>query len=270
MFPNYLSLASQIAITALFALSLDLILGYAGIVSLGHAAFFGIGAYTAGIISKHGYGDPTFGLLAAAVVTGLFGCATSFIVSRFKHLALIMITLGLGFLVHELANSAHWLTGGADGLQGIRIGKLFGMFEFDLWGRTAYAYSLVVLFLIFLVARRLTNSPFGLALRGIRENSVRMPAIGAPSDAHIRKIYTMSAAIAGIAGALLAQTTSTVSLGVDRLPAFGRRAGHAGARRRRHALWRADRRCHLHGGARPVLRHQSAILVFLDRSACSS
>ena len=143
----------------------------------------------------------------------MFGFATSFIVSRFKHLALIMITLGLGFLVHELANSAHWLTGGADGLQGIRIGKLLGMFEFDLWGRTAYAYSLVVLFLIFLVARRLTNSPFGLALRGIRENSVRMPAIGAPSAAHIRKIYTMSAAIAGIAGALLAQTTSTVSLG---------------------------------------------------------
>ena len=66
VFPNYLSLASQIAITALFALSLDLILGYAGIVSLGHAAFFGIGAYTAGIISKHGYGDPTFGLLVAA------------------------------------------------------------------------------------------------------------------------------------------------------------------------------------------------------------
>jgi branched-chain amino acid transport system permease protein len=213
LFPNYLSLASQIAITALFALSLDLILGYAGIVSLGHAAFFGVGAYTAGIISKYGYGDPTFGLLVAAVVTGMFGFATSFIISRFKHLALIMITLGLGFLVHELANSAHWLTGGADGLQGIRIGKLLGIYEFDLWGRTAYAYSLIVLFLIFLVARRLTNSPFGLALRGIRENSVRMPAIGAPSAAHIRKIYTMSAAIAGIAGALLAQTTSTVSLG---------------------------------------------------------
>ena len=214
LFPNYLSLASQIAITALFALSLDLILGYAGIVSLGHAAFFGIGAYTAGIISKYGYGDPILGLFVAALLTGLVGFATSFIVSRFKHLALIMITLGLGFLVHELANSAHWLTGGADGLQGIRIGKLLGIYEFDLWGRTAYVYSLVVLFLLFLVVRRLTNSPFGLALRGIRENSVRMPAIGAPSDAHIRKVYTMSAAIAGIAGALLAQTTSTVSLGV--------------------------------------------------------
>jgi branched-chain amino acid transport system permease protein len=125
-----------------------------------------------------------------------------------------MITLGMGFLVHEVANAAHWLTGGADGLQGIRIWNLLGVFEFDLWGRTAYTYSLVVLFILFLAVRRLTNSPFGLALRGIRENSVRMPAIGAPSAAHIRKVYTMSAAIAGIAGALLAQTTSTVSLGV--------------------------------------------------------
>ncbi|ARP99376.1 branched-chain amino acid ABC transporter permease [Pseudorhodoplanes sinuspersici] len=214
LFPNYLSLASQIAITALFALSLDLILGYAGIVSLGHAAFFGIGAYTAGIISKYGISDPILGLFIAALLTGIVGFATSFIISRFKHLALIMITLGLGFLVHELANSAHWLTGGADGLQGIRIGDLLGYFEFDLWGRTAYTYSLAVLFLMFLLVRRLTNSPFGLALRGIRENSVRMPAIGAPSAAHIRKVYTMSAAIAGIAGALLAQTTSTVSLGV--------------------------------------------------------
>jgi len=214
LFPSYLSLASQIAITALFALSFDLILGYAGIVSLGHAAFFGIGAYTAGIISKIGYGDPILGLFAAALLAGVVGFATSFIVVRFKHLALMMITLGMGFLVLEAANSAPWLTGGADGLEGIRIGKLLGMFEFDLWGYTAYIYSLVVLFLIFLMVRRLTNSPFGLALRGIRENSVRMPAIGAPSASHVRKVYSLSAAIAGIAGALLAQTTSTVSLGV--------------------------------------------------------
>jgi len=214
LFPNYLSLASQIAITALFALSLDLILGYAGIVSLGHAAFFGIGAYTAGIISKYGWGEPISGLFIAAFVAGTVGFATSFIVARFKHLALIMITLGMGFLVLEAANAAHWLTGGADGLQGINIWKLFGVFEFDLWGHTAYIYSLAVLFVIFLAMRRLTNSPFGLALRGIRENSVRMSAIGASNHAHIRKVYTMSAAIAGIAGALLAQTTSTVSLGV--------------------------------------------------------
>ena len=147
-------------------------------------------------------------------MAGIVGYATSFIIARFRHLALIMITLGIGLLLHEAANSASWLTGGADGLQGVQIWPIFGIFRFDLYGYTAYTYSLVVLFLVFLVARRLINSPFGLSLRGIRENSVRMPAIGAPSRAHIRKIYTISAVIAGIAGALLAQTTETVSLDV--------------------------------------------------------
>ncbi len=210
--PNYLVLASQIAITALFALSLDLILGYAGIVSLGHAAFFGLGAYTAGLFSKFVWGEPISGLVLGAAVAGIVGYAASFIISRFRHLALIMITLGMGLLLKEAANSASWLTGGADGLQGVKIWPIFNTFRFDLWGYTAYTYSLIVLFLAFLVARRITNSPFGLSLRGIRENPLRMPALGAPSRAHLRKIYTISAVMAGIAGALLAQTTETVSL----------------------------------------------------------
>ncbi|HEX7204157.1 MAG TPA: branched-chain amino acid ABC transporter permease [Xanthobacteraceae bacterium] len=210
--PNYLLLASQIAITALFALSLDLILGYAGIVSLGHAAYFGFGSYTAGLIAKWGWGEPLTGLVIAAAAAGMLGYLTSFIIARFRHLALIMITLGLGLLLAEAANSASWLTGGADGLQGVRMWKLLGMFQFDLYGTTAYSYSLLALFLLFLVARRVIHSPFGLALRGIRENAVRMPAIGAPSPAHIRKVYTIAAVMAGVAGALLAQTTETVSL----------------------------------------------------------
>jgi len=209
---DYLSLASQIAITALFALSLDLILGYAGIVSLGHAAFFGTGAYAAGLLSKYGWGEPLTGLVAAALVAGLVGYATSFIIARFRHLALIMLTMGFGLLLGELANSAGWLTGGVDGLQGIQTWKLLGFFQFDLYGYTAYGYSLAVLFVLFLGARRLIHSPFGLALRGIRENWVRMPAIGAASRTHIQTIYTISAALAGVAGALLAQTTETVSL----------------------------------------------------------
>ncbi|HEU4352889.1 MAG TPA: branched-chain amino acid ABC transporter permease [Burkholderiales bacterium] len=218
--PSYLSLASQIAITALFALSLDLILGYAGIVSLGHAAFFGVGAYTAGLLSKHYIGEPLTGLLSAAILSGITGYAMSHIVVRFRHLALIMLTLGLGLLLHEAANSAHWLTGGADGLQGVKVGTLFGL-KFDMFGRTAYAYSLSVLFICFLISRRIIHSPFGLALRGIRENATRMPAVGAPSRAHLRKAYTISAVMAGIAGALLTHTTSTVSL--DTL-SFGRSA----------------------------------------------
>ena len=94
-------------------------------------------------------------------------------------------------------------------------------FKFDLFGSTAYAYSLAVLFVCFLVARRIIHSPFGLALRGIRENATRMPAIGAPSQAHLRKAYTIAAVMAGIAGALLTHTTSTVSLEVL---SFGRSA----------------------------------------------
>jgi len=218
--PNYLSLASQIAITALFALSLDLILGYAGIVSLGHAAYFGFGAYTAGLLSKHYFGEPLTGLVLAALAAGLLGYVTSHVIVRFRHLALIMLTLGLGLLLAEVANSASGLTGGADGLQGMKMASLLG-FKFDLYGRTAYAYSLAVLFLLFLIARRIIHSPFGLALRGIRENATRMPAIGAPSLAHLRKVYTISATMAGAAGALLTQTTSTVSLEVL---SFGRSA----------------------------------------------
>ncbi len=210
--PDYLVLASQIAITALFVLSLDLILGFSGIVSLGHAAYFGVGSYTAGLLSKWGWGEPLTGLLVAAAVTGIFGYLTSFIIARFRHLALIMITLGIGLVLVEAANSASWLTGGFDGLQGIHTWSIFGKFHFDLYGYTAYSYSLAVLFLIFLVARRLIHSPFGLALRGIRENGLRMPAIGAPTRVHIRTIYTIAAIIAGIAGAMLAQTTETVSL----------------------------------------------------------
>lgn len=212
IFPDYLSLASQIAVAALFALSLDLILGYAGIVSLGHAAFFGTGAYAAGIFSKFVWGEPFSGLIVGAAAAALLGYATSFIIARFRHLTLIMITLGLGLLLHEAANSAGWLTGGADGFQGISIWQILGLFKFDLFGTTQYAYSLCVLFIVFLGARRLIYSPFGLALRGIRENWVRMPAIGASSRTHIRKIYTIAAAIAGTAGAVIAQTTQTVSL----------------------------------------------------------
>jgi branched-chain amino acid transport system permease protein len=211
--PDYLVLASQIAITALFVLSLDLILGFSGIVSLGHAAYFGVGAYTAGLLSaKLHWGEPLTGLLVAAIAAGIFGYLTSFIIARFRHLALIMITLGIGLVLQEAANSVSWLTGGFDGLQGVHTWPIFGRLRFDLYGYTAYSYSLAGLYIIFLIARRIIHSPFGLALRGIRENGLRMPAIGAPTRTHIRTIYTISAIIAGVAGAMLTQTTETVSL----------------------------------------------------------
>lgn len=214
LFPTYLPLANQIAIAALFAISVDLILGYAGIVTLGHAMFFGLGAYFAGIISVYGWGEPITGLLMAGAFAGLVGFIASFLVTRVQHLALIMVTLGLGYLTLELANAMSWLTGGTDGLRGMNRWPVFGQFRFDLWGYTAYTYSLAVLFICFLVSRRLVNSSFGLALRGVRENVKRMPAIGSDHKSHLRKIYTISAAMAGLAGALMAQTTNVVALEV--------------------------------------------------------
>jgi branched-chain amino acid transport system permease protein len=212
LFPGYLVLISQIMIVGLFAISLDLILGYAGIVSLGHAAFFGLGAYTAGLLSVHGWGEPISGLLAAAIVTAVFGYLVSFLVVRGGDLTRLMVTLGIGLMLFEAANKAAFITGGVDGLSGMQVGKIFGIFEFDLSGKTAYVYSFTVLFLLFVVLRRLVNSPFGLGLIGIREGGRRMPAIGADVRQRLTVIFTIGAAVAGVAGALLAQTTHFVGL----------------------------------------------------------
>jgi branched-chain amino acid transport system permease protein len=213
-FPGHLVLLSQVMITGLFALSLDLILGYAGIVSLGHAAFFGLGAYSAGLLASHGWGDPLLGLAVGAAVAALFGWIIGFLVVRGQDLTRLMVTLGIGLMLFEAANKAAFITGGVDGLSGMMVGKLFGVFEFDLDGRLACAYSFGALFLLFALVRRLVQSPFGLSLVGIREGARRMPAIGADVNRRLRAVFTVGAAIAGVAGALLAQTTQFVALDV--------------------------------------------------------
>jgi len=210
--PGYRVLGSQVLIAALFCLSLDLVLGYAGIVSLGHAAFFGLGAYTAGLLAAHGWGEPLSGLAAAGGVAAVAGFAASFLVVRGSDLARLMVTLGVGLLLHEAANRAASVTGGVDGLSGVAMGKLFGVFAFDLAGRTAYLYSLASLFAGFLLLRRVTASPFGLSLRAIRENPERAAALGVPVRGRLVGAFTLGAAIAGVAGGLLAQTTQFVGL----------------------------------------------------------
>ena len=212
LFPGYLVLITQIMIVGLFALSLDLILGYAGIVSLGHAEFFGLGAYTAGLLAAHGWGEPLSGLLAAAIVAAAFGYLCSFLVVRGNDLTRLMVTLGIGLMLFEAANKAAFITGGVDGLSGMMVANIFGIFEFDLFGKTAYVYALVVLFVLFVGLRRLLHSPFGLSLIGIREGVRRMPAIGVDVNRRLTLIFTISAAVAGVAGALLAQTTQFVGL----------------------------------------------------------
>ena len=213
LFPTYLPLGAQILATILFALSADLVLGYAGIVTLGHAAFFGTGAYTAGILAANGWGEPISGLLAGALASAAIGVASGFIVLRTSGLALLMQTLVVATLLHEAANRASSITGGDDGLQGMQVWPIFGVFRFDLFGRTAYIYCLAVLFFCWWLARRIVHSPFGRSLTGIRENVLRMHAIGAPVMRRRLVIYTISAAFAGLAGALIAQTTEFVGLG---------------------------------------------------------
>jgi len=212
--PGRLMLGSQVLIAGLFALSLDLILGYAGIVSLGHAAMFGTGAYTAALLARHGWGEPLTGLLAAAAVAAALAYVTSFIAVRGGDLTRLLVTLGIGLLLYEAANQASSVTGGVDGLGDVPMGKVLGLFRFDLEGRTAYLYSLVVVFLVFCFARVIVRSPFGLSLRGIRDGAARMPAIGSPVRHRLTAIYTIAGGVAGVAGALLAQTTQFVGLEV--------------------------------------------------------
>ncbi|TXL75224.1 branched-chain amino acid ABC transporter permease [Vineibacter terrae] len=214
LFPGKRLLINEIAILALFALSLDLLLGYAGIVSLGHAAFFGVGAYAAGLLAKHGLTEPVAGLLLASGAAAVVGFLSSFLVLRGSDLTRLMVTMGVALMLLEVANRFDGVTGGADGLQGVTMGPVLGLFRFDLFGRTACAYSLATLLVLFLIARRIVRSPFGLSLRAVKGNRLRAAAVGVPADARLVAIYTIAAAYAGAAGALLAQTTQFVSLDV--------------------------------------------------------
>jgi branched-chain amino acid transport system permease protein len=215
LMPEYLSLGARVLIFILFALSLDLILGYAGIVTLGHSAFFGLGAYTAGALGAHtGVTDPFVQLAAAAGLSALLGLLTGAVILRTRALTLLMLTLAITAILLEIANKWTSMTGGADGLAGVKVGAILGWFRFDLYGKTAFLYCLVVLFIAWLVVRRLIYSPFGAMLTGIRENTARMHAVGSPVYFRLIVVYTISATLAGIAGALLTQTNQFVGLNV--------------------------------------------------------
>jgi branched-chain amino acid transport system permease protein len=215
LLPEYLALGARILIFILFALSLDLILGYGGIITLGHSAFFGLGAYTAGILSaKAGLHDPHLQLVAAALAAALLGALTGAVILRTKALTLLMLTLAITAILLEVANKMSSVTGGADGLSGVVVNEILGLFRFDIFGKTAFLYCLAVLFVSWLLVRRIIYSPYGAMLTGIRENIARMHAIGAPVYWRLLLVYTISATLAGIAGALLTQVNQFVGLNV--------------------------------------------------------
>lgn len=210
--PDQLTLMSQILVFGLFAVSLDMALGYAGILTVGHAAFFGVGAYTAGLLARHGWGEPISGLFIALAASAALGYVLSYLVVRGADLTRLMITIGVCVLLSELVNRLSPITGGTDGLQGMVVWPVLSLFEFDLFGKTAFCYTFAMVLALFLLVRRVLGSPFGLALRGIHDNRKRMLAIGSPVEARLRLAYAFSAAIAGAAGALLAQTTQFVGI----------------------------------------------------------
>jgi branched-chain amino acid transport system permease protein len=214
LLPSKHLILTEIAILGLFALSLDLILGYAGIVSLGHAAFFGFGAYVAGLLAKYGIvKEPVLALTVSGIAAMALGFVTSFLVLRGSDLTRLMVTLGVALVLREIANRLD-ITGGADGLQGVVMEPVLGHFAFDMFGKTAYVYSLVTLFVLFMLARRIVNSPFGLSLRSVHNNPLRASAIGIHVNGRLVAIYTVAAGYAGIAGALLTQSTQFASLSV--------------------------------------------------------
>ena len=215
VFPRHLGFGTELLVTILFAISLDLVLGYAGIVTLGHAAFFGAGAYAVGMLAKHGvWNEPITGLIVAAVVAAAVGLGSGLVLLRTRGLTLLMLTLCTMALLEEAANLGHAYTGGFDGLDSLPIRPLFGVFQFNpLYPTTQYLYVLAVLFVCFVFVRTLVYSPFGQSLTGIRENTLRMHAVGAPVRARLVTCYTVSAAIAGVAGGIWAQANAYVNLG---------------------------------------------------------
>ena len=215
LFPSRYLIMTDIVRLALFALSLDLILGYAGIVSLGHAAFFGIGAYSAGLLALHGIvTEPVLALAVAGLAATIVGFLTSFLVIRGVDLTRLMVTLGIALLLEALSERYSNITGGTDGLQGIEMAPILGVFSFDIFGKVGFFYALAVLFVLFLAARRIVHSPFGLSLRAIKNNPLRAAAVGVPVNRRLVAVYTLASFYAGIAGALFTQTTQLASLDV--------------------------------------------------------
>lgn len=213
VFPDNLALLTRIIGIALLVLSLDLVTGYCGVATLGHAALFGSGAYAAGIVSAHyGVTDPLLMALVGIIGGAVAGLVCGIVILRAHGLPQLVLSIALIHLFHEFANKASSWTGGSDGLSGISADPVFGYFEFDLYGQTAYVFGVCLLVLIFILLRVLVRSPFGMLCRGIKEDPIRIKAMGASPKAALIKMYVISGAVAGVGGALNAISTQVVGL----------------------------------------------------------
>ncbi len=171
------------------------------------------GAYAAGIAAAHfGITEPITMIAIGAVGGAVAGLVSGVVILRGHGLAQLVLSIAIIHLFHEAANKASNYTGGSDGLAGITPDPILGLFEFDLWGRTAYVFGIVLLIVIFVLLRILVRSPFGMLCRGIRQDPVRVSAMGASVKRTLIKMYVISGVVAGIGGAFNAVSTQVVGL----------------------------------------------------------
>ncbi|WP_425284638.1 branched-chain amino acid ABC transporter permease [Bosea robiniae] len=212
LFPDNLAFLTRVISVALLVLSLDLIVGYCGIASLGQGALYGAGAYAAGIACVHGVTDPVLLILIGAAAGAVMGLLMGAIMLRAHGLPQLVLSIAIVQLLHEAANKASSITGGSDGLSGMSPAPLFGLFEFDLWGRSAYLFGLGLLLIVFAVLRFVTRSPFGMVCRGLKEDPLRISALGIYAFPVLLKMFVISGTVAGMGGALAAIATQVVGL----------------------------------------------------------
>lgn len=211
LFPTNLSFLTGLMALALLALSLDLVTGYGGVATLGHAALFGAGAYGAGIAAVHfGVADPLLLLLTAALAGALAGLVSGAVILRTHGLPQLVLSIAVVQISVEIANQASAWTGGSDGLYGIDPAPLFGIWRFDLFGRTGYLLGLALLVAVTFTLRRLVRSPFGLLVQGIRQDPVRVSALGSRVYPVLLRLYVVSGLVAGLGGGLAAIATRVV------------------------------------------------------------
>ena len=212
LFPDDLAFLTRLIGIAFLVLSLDLVTGYCGIATLGHAALFGVAAYAAGIACVRGVTDPIALLMVGIVAGTLMGVISGALIARFRGLPQLVLSIAVGQLVAALANKLQWLTGGSDGLSGIAPGKVFGIYHFDMYSRTAFLFSLAALVIVFVALTRFSRSPFGLMCRAIKDDDLRAKMIGVAIYPRLVIMYGVSGAVAGVGGALTAISTGVVGL----------------------------------------------------------
>ena len=204
---NYMGM--RIAIMALFALSFNMLLGYTGLLSFGHAAFYGVGGYASGLILIHLTSELILAIVAGAVIAGLTALLVGYFCVKRTRIYFSMLTLAFGMLIYVVCYKWKSLTGGTESLGGIPRGKVLGLIDLFPLGRY-YFFVLIVTVLAIYVIYRITKSPFGLLIQGIRDNENRIRFAGVMVKRYRLYVFTIAGFFSGLAGGLYASLESTM------------------------------------------------------------